>query len=57
MFEDDRDVIIVRFPYGYELDVVCDFAKAVQETFPKYKILVLPEEIGLEFIKQENSFL
>lgn len=57
MFEDDKDVIIVRFPYGYDLDVVQNIAKAVQETFPKYKILVLPEEIQLEFIKQENSFI
>ena len=57
MFEDDSDVIIVRFPYGYELDVVYNFAQAIQETFPKHKVLVLPEEISLEFVKQENSFL
>ena len=57
MSEVEKDVIIVRCPYGYDMDMVYNFAKAVQKVFPRYQVLVLPEEIRLEFIKQENSFI
>lgn len=57
MFETEKDVIIVRYPYGYNINMVYDLAKAVQKVFPRYQVLVLPEEIRLEFIKQENSFI
>lgn len=29
MFEIEKDVIVVRYPYGYDIDMVFSFAKAV----------------------------